>query len=88
MKGLQGRTEFSNYLTSYERRTLERLAEIEQEDADRCEGCGGEDCVCCEYYIDRQKWKSPDELFGYPLYEDYEWCGSCGWEYEDEEEEW
>ena len=63
MKGLQGRTEFTDYLNSYKRKTLERLAEIEQEDADRCEGCGGEDCCCCEYYLDRQKWVSPDELF-------------------------
>lgn len=73
MKGLQGKTEFTDFLTSVQRRTLERLAEIEQEDADRCAGCGGEDCICCEYYHDRQKWVSPDELFGYepgdPMYE-------------------
>jgi hypothetical protein len=42
---------------------LERLAEIEQEDEDRCAGCGGEDCICCEYYHDRQRWVSPEELF-------------------------
>lgn len=42
---------------------LQRLAEIEQEDEDRCAGCGGEDCICCEYYHDRQRWKSPEELF-------------------------
>ena len=74
MKGLQGNTLFTDYLTSYERKTLKRLAEIEKEDADRCAECGGEDCVCCEYYIDRQKWESPDELFSNrfdPLYEDY-----------------
>ena len=63
MKGLQNSMEFTNLLNSYERETLKRLAEIEQEDADRCAGCGGEDCVCCEYYIDRKKWKSPEELF-------------------------
>lgn len=86
MKGLQGRTEFGDYLTSFERKTLQLLAEMEREDADRCAGCGGEDCVCCEYYIDRQKWKSPEELFahepGDPLYDDYYFRG-----YDDEEEE-
>ena len=90
MKGLQGRSDFGNFLSSVQRRTAERLAEIEQEDADRCAGCGGEDCVCCEYYQDRQKWVSPEELFahepGDPMYDDYDWCGSCGWEYDDEEE--
>lgn len=89
MKGLQGRMEFNNYLTSYERRTLNRLAEIEEEDADRCSGCGGEDCVCCEYYIDRQKWKSPEELFGHeigdPMYDDFYMGRSV---YDEEEEEW
>ena len=85
MKGLQGKTEFTNYLDSYQRSTLERLAEIEREDADRCANCGGEDCICCEYYIDRQNWVSPDELFGYsrrdnPMYDDYVVY--------DDEEEW
>ena len=55
--------EFNNYLTLVQRQTLERMAEIEREDADRCASCGGEDCVCCEYYQDRQKWKSPHEVF-------------------------
>ncbi len=86
MKGLQGKSEFTNYLTAVQRQTLERLAEIEREDADRCANCGGEDCICCEYYLDRQEWKSPDELFDYepgdPLYEDYFYCGG----YDDEEE--
>ena len=50
-------------LTSYEREVCERLAEIEDEDADRCANCGGEDCICCEYYHDRQKWIDPEELF-------------------------
>ena len=63
MKGLQGQMQYNNYLNAIQRQTLERLAEIEREDADRCASCGGEDCVCCEYYLDRQKWKSPDELF-------------------------
>lgn len=62
-KGLIGRNDFGAYLSAVQRQTLERLAEIEQEDADRCAECGGEDCVCCEYYIDRQKWVSPEELF-------------------------
>ena len=86
MKGLQGKTEFGDYLTAIQRKTLERLAEIECEDADRCAECGGEDCICCEYYHDRQKWKSPEELFthelGDPLYDDYDYC-----RYEDEEDE-
>lgn len=54
--------------TALERRVITRLAEIEQEDANRCSNCGGEDCICCEVYIDRQKWVSPEELF---YYEDY-----------------
>lgn len=86
MKGLQGKSEFTSYLTAVQRQALERLAEIEREDADRCAGCGGEDCICCEYYIDRQKWVSPEELFahelGDPMYDDYDYCGY------DEEEEW
>ena len=64
MKGLQGNMQFTSYRNVVQRQTLERLAEIEQEDADRCAECGGEDCICCEYYIDRQKWSSPEELFG------------------------
>lgn len=70
-KGLIGRNEFGEMLTAVQRQTLERLAEIEQEDADRCAGCGGEDCCCCEYYLDRQKWQSPEELFS-DCYE-YDW---------------
>lgn len=88
MKGLQDKTEFTNYLTSYQRATLGKLAQIEQEDADRCADCGGEDCICCEYYLDRQQWKSPKELFfpeyGDPMYDDYFMRAS----YDDEEEEW
>ena len=49
--------------TGLQRQTIDRLAEIEQEDRNMCQGCGGEDCVCCPIYIDRQKWVSPDELF-------------------------
>jgi len=62
-KGLMGVGMFGKLLSSEERRLAERLAEIEQEDADRCAGCGGEDCICCEYYHDRQRWQSPEELF-------------------------
>ena len=63
MKGLQDKTEFRSAYTDAQMEILQRLAEIEQEDADRCAGCGGEDCICCEYYHDRQRWESPDELF-------------------------
>lgn len=71
MKGLMGTGEFTALLTADQRRLAERLSEIEKEDADRCANCGGEDCVCCEYYLDRQKWVSPEELFS----EDYQY----GW---------
>ena len=54
---------FANEYTTLQREIINDLARIEQEDADRCAACGGEDCVCCEYYHDRQKWKSPDALF-------------------------
>lgn len=62
-KGLSGTGEFTALLTADQRRLAERLAEIEREDADRCADCGGEDCRCCEYYLDRQRWQSPEELF-------------------------
>ena len=62
-KGLMAGGAFGELLTSDERMITERLAEIEREDADRCAGCGGEDCRCCEYYLDRQKWVEPAELF-------------------------
>lgn len=65
MKGLENKKSFSNMLTRYERELTERLSQIEEEDADRCAHCGGEDCVCCEYYHDRQKWAEPEELFGW-----------------------
>jgi hypothetical protein len=90
MKGLQGKTEFGDYLTAVERKVLGRLAEIEQEDADRCVGCGGEDCICCEYYLDRQKWSSPEGLFyhepGDPMYDDF-FFGKAVYD-DEEEEEW
>ena len=65
MKGLQDKQEFTDLLTSEERKVAKRLAEIEQEDANRCASCGGEDCICCEYWHDRQKWVGPTELFGW-----------------------
>lgn len=65
MKGLQTKTPFYDCLTRKDRELVDELAEIEREDADRCANCGGEDCVCCEYYLDRQKWKDPEELFPY-----------------------
>lgn len=49
--------------TSAEREVVRRLAEIEAEDASICAGCGGEDCICCEIYHDRQAWVLPSELF-------------------------
>lgn len=63
MKGLMGTGEFTALLTLEQRLLAERLAEIEEEDSERCTNCGGEDCICCEYYLDRQKWISPEELF-------------------------
>ena len=47
----------------FENETINRLAKIEQQYADRCASCEGEDCICCEIYHDRQKWVSPEELF-------------------------
>jgi hypothetical protein len=54
---------FENRFTALQQETINRLAEIEQQDVDRCASCGGEDCVCCEIYHDRQKWVSPEALF-------------------------
>jgi hypothetical protein len=65
MKGLEGNKQFRDMLTRDERELSERLAQIEDEDADRCADCGGEDCMCCEYYHDRQRWQSPEELFAW-----------------------
>jgi hypothetical protein len=55
--------------TNIQKSVIDRLAEIEASDRNMCEGCGGEDCQCCEIYLDRQKWVSPDELFA----DDNEW---------------
>ena len=65
MKGLEQTTPFTDLLTYEQRKLAERLSEMEQEDANRCANCGGEDCICCEIYLDRQKWQSPEELFEY-----------------------
>lgn len=54
--------------TAVERQTAKRLAEIEASDANRCASCGGEDCVCCEIYQDRQRWQSPQDFFDYCYY--------------------
>lgn len=70
-RGLMGTGMFGELLSSEEKRLAERLADVEREDADRCAGCGGEDCCCCEYYLDRQKWVEPSELFG--------WDAETGW---------
>lgn len=57
------KAKLGNRYTRLQQEIIGDLAEIEQEDANRCAGCGGEDCICCEYYHDRQKWVEPDELF-------------------------
>lgn len=62
-KGLMRSREFTILLTLDQRILAERLSEIEREDAERCSEWGGEDCCCCEYYLDRQRWQSSDELF-------------------------
>lgn len=50
-------------LTAAQKKLANRLAEIEEEDAQRCRNCGGEDCACCEIYIDRMRWEDPATLF-------------------------
>ena len=52
-----------NQYTALQKDIIGRLAQIEQEDQDACDSCGGEDCICCERYLDRQLWVSPEELF-------------------------
>lgn len=64
MPGFANKTPFTDLVLTLEQQKLaKRLAEIEKSDADRCANCGGEDCICCEIYHDRQKWQSPEELF-------------------------
>ena len=80
---------FTDTFTALQRSIINRLAEIEKADADACAGCGGEDCVCCEIWHDRQKWVSPEELFeeddyyGCRGHRESECCAKCG-EYLDE----
>ena len=54
---------FQNEFTALQKQVIDRLAEIEQSDADACAGCGGEDCICCEIYHDRQRWVPASQLF-------------------------
>lgn len=54
---------YTNFLTANQRKFAETMAKIEAEDRETCSHCGGEDCVCCEIYQDRQRWKSPEEMF-------------------------
>lgn len=44
------KVQLGNQYTRLQREVIDSLAMIEREDADRCVGCGGEDCICCEYY--------------------------------------
>lgn len=57
------KAKFENHYTKLQKDIIDRLAEIEKEDDDACAGCGGEDCICCEIYKDRQAWVDPSELF-------------------------
>lgn len=52
-----------NNFTRVQQEIIGILAEIEKADGDECSKCGGEDCVCCPIYIDRQKWVSPGDMF-------------------------
>lgn len=49
------KAQLGNRNTRLQQEIISSLAKMEQEDADRCVGCRGEDCICCEYYHDRQK---------------------------------
>lgn len=91
-----GNMSFYDRLTGPDKKVVQRLAEIEKEDYDRCSNCGGEDCVCCNIYWDRQRWKSPEELFPYAVEpldlipdrdsdEYLDWCAINDYEPEDED---
>ncbi len=58
----------SREYTRDQRELLDHLADIQAADADACQHCGGEDCLCCEIYQDRIKWVPEDQLF-----EGYDW---------------
>ena len=83
-RGFQNNTPFKDMLTADQLKLAEKLAQIEEEDANRCANCGGEDCICCEIYHDRQKWVSPEELF---LQSDLYYDEFAPFEYDEEEEE-
>lgn len=93
MSKAQMKTPFYDTLTKRDQALCRELAEIEMEDADRCAHCGGEDCVCCEYYLDRQKWEEPEDLFD-PIQEappmdseDFiEWCDAVGADVESDDD--
>lgn len=70
MKGLINEMQFTDFLrinkkalSKREKRLYSKLAEIERNDALKCISCGGEDCICCSLYLDRQRWIPPEELF-------------------------
>ena len=52
-----------NQYTRLQKEIIGKLADIEKQDEYACDSCGGEDCVCCEIYLDRQRWVDPSELF-------------------------
>ena len=52
-----------NQYTRLQNEVIGKLADMEQEDQSRCDSCGGEDCCCCEIWLDRQRWVGPDQLF-------------------------
>lgn len=56
-------TRLNDTYTQLQKAIIKSLAEIEEQDRNACAGCGGEDCMCCEIYHDRQKWVSPEQLF-------------------------
>lgn len=60
---------FPDEFSALQRQVVNRLAEIEESDRNACANCGGEDCICCEIYHDRQRWVSADELFRDDIYE-------------------
>lgn len=81
-----GKPVFSNQYSAIERQLIGRLAEIERQDQSRCDECGGEDCMCCEYYHDRSAWDGPEALFeGVAIFDEDE--GSRIYDDEDEDED-
>lgn len=58
-----------------------------------CKGCGGEDCVCCEVYLEEQHSRSYYESMrdedSWDEYEDEVWESMRDWdEYEDDMDSW